>query len=526
MRTFANQLIALSIVAAWLFDFLFWHQSAGVNYPIFILVLIVSLFVSARLKDINAAPATWALATLAVLFSSVIAVRQEPFTVFLALVIPLAIVPLVAHTFPSGQWPNFGFLQYLIAYFKTFIGSLSSQITHLVALEPKPKEAEGSAGRKSLPFLRGILISIPVLFVFASLLSAADPVFASTLEKIFGWFSFENLPELMFRAFYIGVASYLISGLLFHTASISTSSPRNSSELNSKALRLLGSTESYIVLILVNALLLLFVVIQFQYFFGGESNITSQGFTYAEYARRGFFELVAVAVFGLLLQLGLSRLTRLDTTRQNTAFAALTAVFIGLLMIILISSSQRLALYEAAYGFTRLRTYTHFFTLWLGALLLIVAALQLIKRSDKFALAYVLIAMGFALTLPALNVDAFIVRHNVSRLTLGHSLDISYIAGLSSDMVPELVNLRHQYPEHQREIDAALLCNAARTNSYENENGWRSTNLSRARAHSLLTALQTTGTLLGEVIIEEDTGWQYIEIDGLTIGCSPAFGWD
>jgi hypothetical protein len=33
-----------------------------------------------------------------------------------------------------------------------------------------------------------------------------------------------------------------------------------------------------------------FVIIQFQYFFGGAANISIEGYTYAEYARRGFGE--------------------------------------------------------------------------------------------------------------------------------------------------------------------------------------------------------------------------------------------
>ena len=53
----------------------------------------------------------------------------------------------------------------------------------------------------------------------------------------------------------------------------------------------LGFTEAAVVLGAVVVLFALFVVIQFQYFFGGQTNIGVQGYTYSEYARRGFGEL-------------------------------------------------------------------------------------------------------------------------------------------------------------------------------------------------------------------------------------------
>ena len=45
-------------------------------------------------------------------------------------------------------------------------------------------------------------------------------------------------------------------------------------------------------------------------FFGGETNIGVAGYTYSQYARRGFNELVIVAFFSLVMILGLSTITR------------------------------------------------------------------------------------------------------------------------------------------------------------------------------------------------------------------------
>lgn len=81
----------------------------------------------------------------------------------------------------------------------------------------------------------------------------------------------------------------------------------------------LGFVELSIVLGSVVTLFTIFVVMQFQYFFGGHTNINVEGFTYSEYARRGFGELVTVAFFALLMLLTFKRhyQTRNRNTKKN-----------------------------------------------------------------------------------------------------------------------------------------------------------------------------------------------------------------
>ena len=106
----------------------------------------------------------------------------------------------------------------------------------------------------------------------------------------------------------------------------------------------------------------------------------------------------------------------------------------------LVSAFQRLVLYEAAYGFSRLRAYTHVFLIWLGVLLVVVLALEILRRERLFALVTLLASLGFAVSLTLLNVDGFIVRQNVARSAGGSALDVPYLASLSSDAVPALVS--------------------------------------------------------------------------------------
>ncbi|NIL99141.1 MAG: DUF4173 domain-containing protein, partial [Planctomycetales bacterium] len=118
----------------------------------------------------------------------------------------------------------------------------------------------------------------------------------------------------------------------------------------------LGFTESAIVLGAVDLLFAAFVAIQFHYLFGGAANINAAGYTYSEYARRGFGELVATAFLTLGMIMVLGNWSRREGRRMRRWFNALSGILVGLVSVMLVSAFQRLLLYERAFGFTRLRT--------------------------------------------------------------------------------------------------------------------------------------------------------------------------
>ncbi len=203
--------------------------------------------------------------------------------------------------------------------------------------------------------------------------------------------------------------------------------------------RFLGATEAFVVLGSVNLLFTFFVAVQFRYLFGGQTNITAAGYTFSEYARRGFFELVMVSVISLVLYLSLNAVTRREKPLQVRVFTTLAVLLVGLVWVILASAFQRLLLYEDAYGFTSLRMYTHIFIPWLGLLLLATIVLQIVRREQYFGALLLLTAFGFVLTFGIINIDGLIVRQNVARARAGADLDGQYLIGLSDDALPALV---------------------------------------------------------------------------------------
>jgi hypothetical protein len=179
--------------------------------------------------------------------------------------------------------------------------------------------------------------------------------------------------------------------------------------------------------------------------------------------------------------------------------------------VILASALQRLLLYENAYGFTRLRTYTHVAILWMAGLFLAILVLLLLGRLRRFVLVAAAAALGFTATLNLLNVDGFIVGRNAARLAQSGELDLSYLLQLSEDAVPALVELGRTAPAEVREALAPeLTCWLAQ--SELRQFSWPSAQLSRLRARAALLGMadQMAGH---QVWKDREHGWM-VEVEG------------
>jgi hypothetical protein len=493
----------VALAAAWGFDVLFWGQKPGISLLIWVAVVLAGALYLALREKSRPALASLVLAGLALVLAFMTFLRKENFTLFTSSVMAVASLFLLAITFKSGHWVGYRMVDYLLNGLDA-LGKVFMRPGRLMKATSHPAE-DGAGGFKGFlhsaaPVLRGLLLGIPVVLVLGGLLSSADLIFAQRIELFFNNFELGKVFEYVWRLIYILAFAYVFSGLYLHGILPDKEKPAPETQKNWMR-PFLGLTETTIVLALVDLLFVFFVVIQFQYLFGGHANITAAGFTYSDYARKGFFELVAVAVLSLMLYLTLAAVTKAETSRQKSIFTALTVLLVGLVLVILASALQRLMLYEDAYGFTRLRTYTHVFIYWMGLLLLATVILEVIRRRGFFALASLLVLFGFVLSMGILNVDGYIVRQNVGRARAGSSLDAQYLNSLSTDAVPEMFR---QYqlaglPEAAKErLGAELACRASDLSDAEPQS-WQSFHLSERRAAGILTA---NGTAWQEYPVE------------------------
>ncbi len=498
MKSNPTRFLWTVIALGWAFDFLFWEKAPGINFVIYVALCLVAGILTLRSDGHRPARNTQLLLPLIAVFAVIPFVRLEPMTVVLAVALTLFLMGLFAISYLGGRWPAYNLLDHLYGFLR-LLGSMiirplgfSSEMKREATSNEEQDEVQKRGASRIWPVVRGILIALPIVAIFASLLSSADVVFGQRLEEFIELFNLENLPEYIFRLVYILVFAYAIAGVYLHAA-MQSKDEKLVGEEKAVIPAFLGFTESAIVLGSVAALFAAFVFIQFQYFFGGQSNIQIDGYTYSEYARRGFGELVMVAFFSLLLILSASGVTRRETDTQRRVFSGLGISIVALVLVMLISAFQRLVLYETAYGFSRLRTYTHVFIFWLALLLVAVVVLEILHRERAFALAALVAATGFVLSLGIMNVDGFIVRQNVDRAMQGEELDASYLTSLSADAVSVLAAAyqTQSLPASVKEgVGAALTCYAANQLQNMDSVPWQSFHLSRANAAQELKSLE------------------------------------
>ena len=470
-------------------ELLFDRRPLGVSVLIWACLSIGALLLTGALE--RARPSLDSLGFIPgiLLFATFLFLRAEPMTGFLSLVSVLALFALWVRVYRTGGLLRHGWIDLGLALIWV---PLESWVRTWGPLSDSWLRIAGERGQRSrlVAVLRGLVLAIPILIVLGSLLSAADLVFSDYLRAVLEWLGLDRLVELAGRT-----AIVILSGLFFLGALAVALMPREDRKLIGEErpliLPFLGFTESAVVLAAVDLLFVAFVAVQFAYLFGGEANITAAGYTYSEYARRGFGELVAVSVLTLGLILGLGEWARRESPGQRKWFHALSVLLVGLVGVILGSALMRLLLYENAYGFTRLRTYTHVAILWMGAAFLVFLALLLARRLRQFAPAAGLCFAGFVATLGLLNVDAFIVRQNAGRLMETGEVDAAYLAALSSDAVPGLVGLAGEGDEELRhELLPALACRMAELERWAEETGLPSYNRSHAAALESLRGIE------------------------------------
>jgi hypothetical protein len=322
---------------------------------------------------------------------------------------------------------------------------------------------------------RGIMIGTPLLLLFGGLFVAADVMFKRLLSSAIPSLASSSVTHVAIVLVWAWVAGGLLRDLLASREEVRV---LQADVFTRQGMSFrLGAVEVNVALTILNLLFLAFVLVQFRYLFGGKGLVETQAhLTYAEYARHGFFELVAVSALTIsVLLLGDWLLREEESGRR--IFRWLAVALLALLAVVMLSALQRMRLYMQQYGLTELRLYATGVIVWLAVVCCWFAVTVLRGRRHAFAIGALVAGFAATLCLNVLNPEALIARTNVSRPVV----DVAYLAGLSDDAVATLVDrMSSLRPEQQRRLAEALLQREAA------EGDWRSWNVSRAQAEQVL----------------------------------------
>ncbi|GAE94604.1 hypothetical protein JCM21714_3778 [Gracilibacillus boraciitolerans JCM 21714] len=427
----------------------FFHGVIGISYVLFIAAFYAILFSRLGIKFSHRRIGLLLMIMIWVLAASYLFYDNEVFYELNMLVIPvLVFTHIVLITTPNNiDWISVLFVKQWTQKFTQTFG-YGKRWVKFVLKRTIFRRMSKAATQTLKRIVIGLLLGGPLLIVIVGLLISADANFGNVVMEvpkfILGGL---NFLEGLFR-----VIAVIFLTLLFFSAFqtlrkryvIPLGRPTN----DYKQVSWDGGVIAGTILVLLNSIYLLFAVIQFKYFFGGEA---IQGdLTYAEYARRGFFELVIVTVINwslLLICLKLVNVKRKSGSFFMKIMYSLLIVTSGGVM--LTSAYMRLSMYENAYGFTMDRIFAHTFMIFL----IVIFAYTFIRVwLERISIShfYLIIGLIFYTTLNAINLEEIIVENNLERYQETGKIDIHYLDSLSYSGIDGLITLYEMeadYPE-------------------------------------------------------------------------------
>ena len=320
----------------------------------------------------------------------------------------------------------------------------------------------------------GLLLAVPFVLVFGSLFAEADGVFRHAVDVL----RVDILTEGVERGVHAVFFGALAAGFLRESFIASLPAPAPARDA-SPALAVPVVTA----LSVVATLFLAFVAIQVRYLFGGDEQVQAiAGLTYAEYARKGFFELAWASALVLPMLMGAEWAVRSAPRAERNGARLLSLVVLALLVLIMTSAVVRLRLYVTEYGLTADRFYAAAALGYLALVFVWFSVTALRGQPARFVFGAAATAFATLVALHVVNPDAFILRHNLARAGF-RAFDGEYAATLSADAASEL---RLGLAQFKGEASPGACAIAARFGSWSSEpSDWRVWNLGVSRGRRI-----------------------------------------
>lgn len=269
-----------------------------------------------------------------------------------------------------------------------------------------------------------LCLLIPLFLLALMLLAGADAGFASLLERFAKLLA---VPEWVAGRLLLFAASLPVGAYLYGALG-SVLRQKPDPERQSRWLaaldkqRCLPQSAMTLGLLAFCGLYLLFFVVQAGYLFGAFFDRLPAGFTAAEYARRGFFELCAVAMLNFGLLLAVNVLCK-GKPQQRPLLRGLTAALMASNLLFVLVGASKMGLYVTRFGLTEKRILSSWFMLVLAAVS-VLALLAVFRGLDWIRLG-TFAAAGLFLALCLCQPQALAYRVNLALYQNGtiHQLD-------------------------------------------------------------------------------------------------------
>lgn len=433
-----NDWILLSSVL--LYSILFYQQSAGINFLIFTIALIVGLLLR-NVKLVHAL--SWKMAAIGSLCSAFCLAYYGSTLALVANIISLSVLSGLS----LSQQSSIIFSLLFSAY---------SYITSMVFmyLDWADRRANTNKDTGTGYFKKSLLIAIPILvtLLFFQLYRISNPLFNEFTAKIN--FNFISLNWVGFSL----TGFVLLYGFYYHKQVTEWAAFDESGKLSlvpqtHQAYHFLGkeiqiNDENFsgkVMFLLLNVLLLLVNALDFNFIFIDQQ--LPQGMSYSEFVHQGTGTVITSIVVAIGIILFYFR-GALNFYEQSKSIKILAYCWIFQNILLLVSTAFRNELYIEAYGLTYKRIGVYVYLL-MAAIGLLTTFIKIFKLKSNHFLFRTNGWMFYAVLVLAcfINWDLVIANYNIN---IAHKIEKGYLVKLSDKVLPSLYELEQNKTLQQK----------------------------------------------------------------------------
>lgn len=474
-----SSIFILGSILSILQSILFWEKEPGISVILFVISFLVGIIflmykhqkVENKKAFILAIPITLLSATYFVYHNTLFQ------TINVLAIVLLTIIMCIYATRLHVKIQEF--LVKAIALLAGSFESISDVIDSLKNKFKKKEDIENEKSEKLKQGLKSFVYAIPVIFIVFILLMSADSVFANIFENIFGEFQHifmaENFVMFCLRVCIIIIFFFIFSGFFVNILKKDT---MFNSESEEKIMEIhIEKMTINMILTILNIFYFIFSIIQFTSLF---SNINTNDFDYATYARQGFFQLMVISFINIVMII-LAKVNKENISSYTKGMSILTLLFT---MVILLSAFFRMNLYEKAYGYTYLRLFVYYILATEFILILPIGLWILDKKIDILKWTIGIITIMYVI-LNFSNIESTIAKRNVDRYFENqeeNEIDLEYLFHhTGTDAIGQIKRLLNAKDESvvERVKEYLLLEKEELQNT---ETNWQETNLSEIHA--------------------------------------------
>ncbi|OHU33786.1 DUF4153 domain-containing protein [Mycobacteroides chelonae] len=354
----------------------------------------------------------------------------------LVLALCLAVVPTVR----DAEWlvalsvlTSLALFVYALAPARTWTGLVYGQFVMLrtpfrVAGWMRRGRRAMSRGHKINPDRVAIvvLVTVGLVAAFGALLADADARFNALISGVLPFVSFGDVVGRV-------IVGVLVGG--FALAAIYVlSTPPSFDRLAPTEPKKLPRWEWSLPLAALNLLFIAFVGVQISVLFGGDEHVqVTEGLTYAEYARQGFWQLLFVTILVMGVIAVAIRVAGREDARDRLFLRVLIGGLCVTTLVIVASAIHRMSLYEMAYGFSVERLLVRWIELGMAVVLVLILVAGIRMSARWLPTAVVAVGSFGMLGLAVFNPESYIAQRNVEFFQQTGKIDQWYMGSLSSD---------------------------------------------------------------------------------------------